>query len=706
MIKYQNKRNWLLIFLLLLSSLESLLFLIWIASIPTDPKNAIFGPFSAARLAIMAGAIVASSIFTSLAILIWRGLRIDRWSDKFFWVSSTPVLLFNLLALGLLVGLFLLFLSPPNLLPPGSSIAQRVTPLLVWFVLMCAQWAGFVFARFHKSVHSWLSSQRKILRQWIGHPLTGYILLGISVLIAVTQIYYIYYNLGDESNTITIGWLMAKGRRLYDEVFSHHFPFSYIWVAFVVKVFGASFVALRISLIALRTLIFVIAMKLSRYTFAVGLTALSWSILGHFYLGNGLLYHSFTGIFDVAAFIIGLAILEGKTERYGLASGTAGILLGLAVLTDPLKLLPAGVLVLAVFFSGSSWPLRQGAVKHGFFRAGTIAFLMIVCLAIYALWLISTNGMLDFYQAVIDFNLRVYSTYSPHITVRDVVNSITGFLDLFNGQWRMHLDPYYEWVSYVRLDTWVFTSFFFRLGIVLPCIVSLVQRKILTSVYIYLFAASILVRGSTFFHSSPFVLLSLCVVSLFLSGDLNSTKPYSTMLKYPKLEKIRVKSVFALSIIAWPTLFLTFSWLNIRGVAFLIENQEKMAYSEKFAGIDVDGAYLRKATCNQPGARILIYPYEPIKYFTSQILPASKYHFMLPWVAEIGQEQAISDLTIQPALVLIAREGEIWGYPVQQYLAKLLEYLDKNYIFIEEADRYQVYMSPRLAKMCQGAFHP
>lgn len=178
------------------------------------------------------------------------------------------------------------------------------------------------------------------------------------------------------------------------------------------------------------------------------------------------------------------------------------------------------------------------------------------------------------------------------------------------------------------------------------------------------------------------------------------------MLKYPKLEKIRVKSVFALSIIAWPTLFLTFSWLNIRGVAFLIENQEKMAYSEKFAGIDVDGAYLRKATCNQPGARILIYPYEPIKYFTSQILPASKYHFMLPWVAEIGQEQAISDLTIQPALVLIAREGEIWGYPVQQYLAKLLEYLDKNYIFIEEADRYQVYMSPRLAKMCQGAFNP
>jgi hypothetical protein len=331
---------------------------------------------------------------------------------------------------------------------------------------------------------------------------------------------------------------------------------------------------------------------------------------------------------------------------------------------------------------------------------------MIACLAIYALWLISTNSMLDFYQAAIDFNVRIYSKYSPQITVWDIFNSITGFLSLFNEQWRMHLSPYYEWGTFVGLDTWVFTSFFFRLAIVMTSIVLLAQRKFLSSVYIYLFAAVILVRGSTFFRSSPFVLLSLCVGSILLSGEFSSTKPSSNMHQDLKTESIRAMSVIAISTFAWLTIGSMFTWLNLRGVAFLLENKEKMAYSEKLAGIDVDATYLRKATCHQPGARILVYPYEPIQYFAAQILPASKYHFLLPWVAEIGQEQVISDLSTQPALILIAREGQIWGYPVKQYLAKLLEYLDKNYTFIEQAGRYQVYMSPKLEKLCQSVSNP
>jgi hypothetical protein len=149
-----------------------------------------------------------------------------------------------------------------------------------------------------------------------------------------------------------------------------------------------------------------------------------------------------------------------------------------------------------------------------------------------------------------------------------------------------------------------------------------------------------------------------------------------------------------------------FAWLNIRGAAFLIENREKMVYLEKFAGIDADAAYLRQETCSRPEARILIVPYEPIQYFAAQILPASKYHFLLPWVAEVGQDQAIADLATQPALVLIAQEQKIWGYPVRQYLSKLLEYLDKNYIFAKQADRYRVYKSPRLEALCQGTSTP
>ncbi|MCK5428375.1 MAG: hypothetical protein KAI94_02830, partial [Anaerolineales bacterium] len=71
--------------------------------------------------------------------------------------------------------------------------------------------------------------------------------------------------------------------------------------------------------------------------------------------------------------------------------------------------------------------------------------------------------------------------------------------------------------------------------------------------------------------------------------------------------------------------------------------------------------------------------------------------------AEIGQAQVIADLQESPTLVLIDKEGSVWGYPTQDYLADLLQYLDENYFFIEKPDRYSVYRSPKLKQLCQDA---
>ena len=75
---------------------------------------------------------------------------------------------------------------------------------------------------------------------WTQFSKIGYFLLALSALIAISQIFYVYYNIGDEGDTFAVGWLIANGRCLYKDVFSHHFPFSYLWVAAIVKVFGAS----------------------------------------------------------------------------------------------------------------------------------------------------------------------------------------------------------------------------------------------------------------------------------------------------------------------------------------------------------------------------------------------------------------------------------------------------------------------------------
>lgn len=613
------------------------------------------------------------------------------------------MVLFSALTIGMFVGLFLLLVPPPRLIPPGSGIAIRLAPLLVFFTLLCSQGLLLIFAFSPNAVRAWYYGLAEAMRRIVSRTLAGYMLLGISVLIAAAQVFYVYYNLGDEGNTLTTGWLMSRGWRLYSEVFSHHLPFSYIWVVFIVKLFGGSIFALRLSLILLRTLVFAVAMKLSHYTFALGLTALAWSILGHFYLGNGLYYHSFSGIFLVAAFTIGLAIITEQISGSIFELGAIGLLLGLAVLSDPLKLLPAGVIILAVFISGLSKAPVLGRVRHGVVQAGTIVVFMAFCGVTFTFWLITTNSLVDFYKDVIAYNLNVYSKYSTPLDVRDIISPTVNLLDLFNEQWRTQLNPYYDWYSFRFLDTWIFTSFFYRLVIVLGSVILLIRGKFLSFVYVYLFGAMMLIRASTFFHSSPFVLYSLSIGSLLISGSLSTEKLYSNKQESHKHHKQRINIVAALNVLTWLVVFTMFTWLNIRGIGFLLDNREKMSYSEKFSGLDGDAAYLRKMTCHQAEARLLVYPYEPIQYFASQILPASKYHFLPPWVAEIGQAQVIADLQEAPTLVLIDREGSVWGYEVQDYLADLLQYLDENYFIIEKPDRYTVYRSPKLEQLCQDA---
>jgi hypothetical protein len=53
-------------------------------------------------------------------------------------------------------------------------------------------------------------------------------------------------------------------------------------------------------------------------------------------------------------------------------------------------------------------------------------------------------------------------------------------------------------------------------------------------------------------------------------------------------------------------------------------------------------------------------------------------------------------------LVFIDKDGIVWGYENQNYLADLIQYLDESYVFIEKPDRYFVYRSPKLEALCQN----
>ncbi|MFV2044292.1 MAG: hypothetical protein ACC700_13805, partial [Anaerolineales bacterium] len=476
------------VFLFGISAIEGILAWIWLAKIPGDPKNAVLWSFSAPRLLTLSVLSVATISFLVLLLLSWRSQGFDSWISRLTQSSKLAIVLFNVLVIGALASLFLLFIAPPSLIPHHSALSERLAPVLIWVALICSQGLLLFIGFFHVSLREWATGLASHITRWIAYPLSGYILLALSVVVASTQVFYVYYNIGDEGDTFSVGWLMAGGWRLYSDIFSHHFPLPYAWVALVVKAFGTSVFAVRFSLILLRTIIFALAMRLSRYTFALGLTALAWSALGHLYLGNALLYQSFSGVFAVGAFSIAMAAINKDKHVRNIDLAAVGILLGLAVLTDPLMVLPAAVIVFVLFFSAWSKDSLLMGLRSGAARSGMVALGIVLCLAVFLAWLIGANSLQDFYQNAILFNAQVYSKYSPPVKIDDVIQPMVNLLDLFDAQWVRNLSPYYEWGSFEFLDTWIFTGFFYRLAIVLASATLLIRGRLLSGLYLYLFA--------------------------------------------------------------------------------------------------------------------------------------------------------------------------------------------------------------------------
>jgi hypothetical protein len=534
----------------------------------------------------------------------------------------------------------------------------------------------------------------KGLRFWAEKPILGYFLLGLSAAVALTQVFYLYYNIGDEGDKLATGWLVAKGWVLYKDIFSHHFPLSTLWVAGIVKIFGPSILAVRLSLIFLRTGVLVIAMKASRHYFALGLASLAWSLVGHLYLGNSVIYHSFSGFFILGSFTIGLSLINGPVHNGSKYLFIAGLLLGCAAASDPLMIFPTFAFIVTVSITSiSKYSLIQSLKVWKDQLLVVIAGLVTGILPVL-LYLLVHDGLQDFFQNAVTFNAQVYSQYSPPIDLKTILKPTWNILDLLNKDWRTYISPFYEWETFEFLDLWIFTGFFYRLIIVLGALALLIRKKPLSALLVYAIGAMVLIRSERYFHASPFVLLSLFIASWLISQGFSLVGSIFGEKKQWIQSLSTGGKIFSLT--AWMILCSVFLWLNIRGGKFLIDRGNELGYSTNFSNVAGNAGFLVEATCGLEEARALVYPLDPVQYFLAEIPPASKFHFMTPWVADIAQDQVIMDLEEGLNLVYVNREGNVWGNEVEEYLSEILTFLDGEYVEVEP----NYFASPELIIAC------
>jgi hypothetical protein len=654
-----------------LGFMEGVACFIWLLTIPADTKNTLLWGFSIQRLFIL-GIIAVGSI--TCLVISWLFVRREKFLERFFIVLGNSRFLGRvnlLLGSGFLIFLGLLVVPPPGLMSFGSAAHQRLSPLLVLGVLCLLQTIVVIDLLAWPTVKQWGIQAKKQIQSLEPSLLIATVLLLISAVLASFQVYYIYYNSGEEGDTIAVGWLSSKGWVLYKDVFSHHFPFPYFYVALIVKLFGTTILPIRLSLIFLRTLVFGISMKFSRYRLALGITALGWSLVGHLYLGNALIYYSFSGIFVVGCLAIGISFINDEREVTRTGLFMLGLFGGLAIMSDPLMLFPTSAIIIFVMLSLVS--KRSRAKKWSHIGSESLAVVAGYGLFFgsYLIYALLTKSLTDFIQNGILFNIVIYSKYTPPFTLGNWLRTLASGLDIGNPLWFANVSPFYQWDSFTSLDYWVFSGFFYHAVILLAASMCLWKRKFLAGVTLYVTASLTMIRSVTLFYAAPFVLVAFFVCAWLISGEAFSSSP---SLSRPS-QRIGLGAQKTL----WLVVVLAFAWLNIRGAGFLLADINRLNYDYYFGRQAHETTIYRTLARHCAGARLLVYPLDPIIYFFAQIPPASKYIYMTPWTAEIGQAEVVKALSDQPTMLFIDRNAEIWGYPIEDYMPDVLRYVDLNF---------------------------
>jgi hypothetical protein len=598
-----------------------------------------------------------------------------------------------------------------------AAYIQRFQPFFIWLGLTILLFFCLAFLvagpRYWFRAVNGLSDNSRVQRawQWLNSYQAGIVFLIISLLIGLTKLYFGRFV--DEADNLNVGWLISKGYILYRDVFSHHFPFTYYWVALVAAFVGNSFAIMRISVLLLQIGLFAIAMKATNFFLTIGLTSLAWNLINQFHRGHEVLYQTLNGLFLVVSFIVIFGFMVKKSKPGYLTLALVGLLLGLALLTDPLSIYPVTIAILGIFASGAAYHSspRWG---EGLRRMLLVGASIGLVLSVFLVSLLATGTVKDFYRDTIWFNAEVYSKYVPAdpIQVDSFIHNVASGLDILNPKWVENTSPFISLEPFRsdRLEdeglyfSWIFSSFLFRLSILACSLGLILNRKFLAAIFLFLFSATLLLRNDIYFYVIGFTLLSLFAGFYFL---IHLTKPVLFHIA-PALsnESKSGRLIFAKRSLwtIWLALLIVvagmYSWAAFRGAYFLAYHVNIVKDEAEYKVYERIGSQIRNLACEQENVELVAFERHPIIYFASGLLPATKYTYMNPWVAEIGQQEIIAVLRQKSFVVVwLNREKKSdTPYGLTTYLTDLIRFMEESYVYLGD----DFWISPNLAAQCSA----
>jgi hypothetical protein len=476
------------------------------------------------------------------------------------------------------------------------------------------------------------------------------------------KIRLIIYNKGffpDEIDNFTTGWLISKGRILYKEVFSHHFPLMY-FIAALIETFAHQIVYYRYFMIFYELvfwlLIIFILKKEIRFATIISLPLVSWSLI--FFGGHQFVSETFFAYSLLGFYLIFINKLWNKKE---LTFNKLELLLlayfFFTTLASSIIYLLSFIPFFAVYFyKKRAQAFNKRNFKY-FFLPNLLGFVILLGYFVVnkalssAYWSLFTfnsifyskryginqNSFFAFFGKIFnDFFHHFYQLFKTSFTylfiyLKALKGVLVEFVKTNNFSLLKRNLAMIHHQTYQRLFHF---EFFVLLFILLGIFAYFKKRKYLALLLSTAFILSARLRFGEMFHLTPYYLYGFWLGGLFTAFALK------------KLQKKNIIYIFA------SLIFL---------ISYYFEKKPDFKFATSFIVKNPNPKitkYIKKNT--SPDEKISQINLSSSVYYFSQREPANKFIFYYPWVdwAPRLKTTMVSDLKQhQPQVVVVNMQG-------------------------------------------------
>ncbi len=449
----------------------------------------------------------------------------------------------------------------------------------------------------------------------------------------------------DENDHLAVAFLMQKGRILYKDIFSHHFPFPYYWTYLFTPFWKQDSPSRTISIFRLSILAFYfinfmsvfLSYKNKKSQYAISFWIILLSLFFTLYHGNLVLSETFAAILIVSIFWIYTPIFIGWETISDYSLFLSIIFTSLAFWTQPL------------LFSLSFIPLLLAPKNK---KIKIFVFISTINL-IPVLFFYFSGQLLDFFKQSIWFNFSVYPKFYVDIVP--------------NG------DKWWGTIVYFFRNQIFFLTHFFNkhqlfqfilnIGLVVLLLKIIKTKKTIYIISFLLIFLAIHIRETKIIPGEPFNFGIYPLISI------------SSSALVVLLAKLFYKQKILFSLITFSLLLVSILnfWPIIKN-SFDLQYNYHVFWSPRQKIGDLIGQL------SLPNENVLVYPHDVDLYYFADRTSFDRFVYWFPWIDLVSEyrSQRLSMLNNSPPAVIYIGNLDFKGE--SNFYSQYFPNLTKNYI--------------------------